>query len=133
MLPSIKFLLLKFATYCKKVADSLKRSKYHIINSWILLICFVAGQYMVYAHQHKLIQRVKQTYSANKQLPKQTITEKCRLCDAMHHNSMVIAGEANFIPVVVADYVYQSSEYNFTSLALILSGGRAPPLANYSV
>jgi hypothetical protein len=121
-----------FATYCKKVTD-LKVNKYHIIRSWILLICFITGQYMVYAHQHKLIRGVKQTYSANKQQPKQILTEKCRLCDAMHHNSMVIAGQANFIPFAVANYVYQSSEYNFTSLSLILSGGRAPPLANYSV
>jgi hypothetical protein len=123
----------KFATYCKKVTDSLKKNKYHIVQSWILLICFVAGQYMVYAHQHKLIQGAKQTYLAKQQQPKQILTEKCQLCDAMHHNSMVMAGQVNFSPVAAANYVYKSSVYNFTSLALVLSGGRAPPFANYSV
>jgi hypothetical protein len=121
-----------FATYCKKATD-LKVNKYHIIRSWILLICFITGQYMVYAHQHKLIPGAKQTYSAKQQQPKQILTEKCQLCDAMHHNSMVINSGGNFTPVVVTCYVYKSPEYNFTSLALILSGGRAPPLANYSV
>jgi hypothetical protein len=87
---------------------------------------------MVYAHQHKLIQGEKQTYTVNKQHPKQILTEKCQLCDAMHHNSMVINSQANFTPVTVANYVYKSPVYNFTSLALILSGGRAPPFANYS-
>lgn len=111
----------------------MKVNKYHIIRSWILLICFITGQYMVYAHQHKLIQGAKQTYSAKQQQQKQILTEKCQLCDAMHHNSMVIAGALNFTPVVVTGYVYKSPEYKFTSLALILSGGRAPPFANYSI
>lgn len=111
----------------------MKVNKYHIIRSWVLLICFITGQYMVYAHQHKLIQGAKQTYTVNKQQPKQTLTEKCQLCDAMHHNSMVINNQANFTPVAVASYVYKSPVYNFTSLALILSGGRAPPFVNYSV
>jgi len=88
---------------------------------------------MVYAHQHKLIQGTEQTHSVKHQQPKQTLTEKCQLCDAMHHNSMVITSHASFTPVVVTGYVYKSPEYNFTSLSLILSGGRAPPLANYSV
>jgi hypothetical protein len=111
----------------------LKKNKYHIIHSWVLLICFVAGQYMVYSHQHKLIKGTAQTYSPNKQQPRQTVSEKCQLCDAMHHIGMVITQQANFSPVVVTDCVYKSPVYNFTSLALILSGGRAPPSANYSV
>lgn len=88
---------------------------------------------MVYAHQHKLIQGAKQTYSANQQQPKQTLTEKCQLCDAMHHNSMVMTDQVNFSSVAVTNYFYKSPVYNFTSLALVLSGGRAPPFANYSV
>ncbi|ASU32041.1 hypothetical protein [Mucilaginibacter xinganensis] len=116
--------MLTFAAYCKKVTD-LKVNKYHIIRSWVLLICFITGQYMVYAHQHKLIQGSKHTYSH--QQSKQTLTEKCRVCDAMHHNNMAINGQVSFTPVIVADYVYKSPVYSFTSLSLILAGGRAPP------
>jgi hypothetical protein len=88
---------------------------------------------MVYAHQHKLIQGTKHNYSLNQQQARQTLTEKCQLCDAMHHNSMVISGRVNFTPVVIEDYVYISPEYSFTSLALILAGGRAPPFINFYV
>jgi hypothetical protein len=108
-----------------------KNSKSHIIHSWILLICFVAGQYMVYVHQHKLI-KASGTYVVSHNESKQTVSEKCQLCDAMHHTSMVVGSIVFFSYPVVADYVYKSPVYNFTSLALILSGGRAPPLVKYS-
>ncbi|MCR8557485.1 hypothetical protein KXD93_07525 [Mucilaginibacter sp. BJC16-A38] len=111
----------------------MKTNKRHIIHAWILLICFIAGQYMVYSHQHKLIKETEQSYSANKPQPHQTVSEKCQLCDAMHHNSMVITSNVTVSPISVTDHVYKSPVYNFTSLALILSGGRAPPCANYSV
>ena len=128
MLPSIKLLLLIFAAYFKKVTD-LKVNKYHIIRSWILLICFITGQYMVYAHQHKLIQGAEQTHSVKQQQPKQTLTEKCQLCDAMHHNSMVNHSVSYFTPVVITDHFYKKGQYNFVSIALILSAGRSPPLS----
>ncbi|MEO6633798.1 MAG: hypothetical protein ABIN13_18795 [Mucilaginibacter sp.] len=109
----------------------MKNSKSHIIQSWILLICFIAGQYMVYVHQHKLV-KTSGIYVVSHNQSKQTVSEKCQLCDAMHHTSMIAGSNAFFTHTVVVDCVYQSPVYNFTSLALILSGGRAPPTANYS-
>jgi len=88
---------------------------------------------MVYSHQHKLNKGTEQASSTNKQQPRQTLSEKCQLCDAMHHTSMVIGSQVVISPVLVTTHVYKTSKYYFTSLALILSGGRAPPLANYSV
>ena len=108
----------------------MKNSKSHIIYSWILLICFVAGQYMVYVHQHKLI-KTSSTYVTIKQQAKQTVSEKCQLCDAMHHTSMIVGSNVFFDHMAIADYFYKSPVYNFTSLALILAGGRAPPSVNY--
>jgi len=87
---------------------------------------------MVYVHQHKLI-KASGTYAVSHHQSKQTVSEKCQLCDAMHHNSMVVTSYAFFNDAAVTNYIYQSPVYNFTSLALILSGGRAPPLTNHSV
>jgi len=86
---------------------------------------------MVYVHQHKLI-KTGSTYAASQQKIKQTVSEKCQLCDAMHHTSMVVGSNVFFDHMAVADCFYKSPVYNFTSLALILAGGRAPPLVNYS-
>jgi hypothetical protein len=119
--------LLKFI---KSPFTGLKRSKYHIICSWILLTCFVAGQFMVYAHQHNGAKGISKTYGISKNIPEQTIKEKCYLCDAMHHNVMVTATQVYFNAITVARHVFKNVEYSFTSIQLILSSGRAPPASN---
>jgi hypothetical protein len=115
----------------KKAFADLKTSKYHIICSRILLICFIAGQYMVYAHQHNIINNTGKAYNISKNIPQQTVKEKCYLCDVMHHNIMVITSQVYVNPVMVAGHVFKKAEYSFTSIHLILSGGRAPPLPDY--
>jgi hypothetical protein len=102
----------------------LSKGKLRIIYTWIVLICFAAGQVMVFAHQHLIKYHTHQT-SCNQQ----TVTEKCQLCDAMHHNSMTVVDHQYFNPVVSTDYFYTQGKYNFISIALILSSGRAPPLS----
>jgi len=61
--------------------------------------------------------------------PKQTVTENCRLCDAMHHNTMAVSTPVFFAPVVTASYFYKAVNHDFISVALILSAGRSPPMA----
>jgi hypothetical protein len=114
----------------KRAFAGLKTHKYHIIFSWILLTCFIAGQYMVYSHQHNT---VKGIHYISKDLPKQTVTEKCQLCDVMHHNTMVKTNLVYFNPVKVIGHVFKSVDYNFTDTQLILSFGRAPPSEIYCI
>jgi hypothetical protein len=102
----------------------LKRNKLHIIYTWIVLICFAAGQGMVYAHQHLVKYHVHQT-AANQQ----TVTEKCQLCDVMHQNNMTLTEHHYFSPVVSTYHFYTPGQYDFVSIALILSSGRAPPVS----
>jgi hypothetical protein len=79
----------------------------------------------VFAHQH-LNNAV--TFNAHKTTQnQQTVTEKCQLCDAMHHNSMTIYNAHYFSPVVSSDYFYTHIKYDFVSIGLILSAGRSPP------
>ena len=107
----------------------MKTGKYHIFYSWLLLLCFVAGQYMVYAHQHPGGGQAVKISAVAKAAPNQSVKEKCDLCDLMLHNAMIASHQVYFNPVCVIGHVFTSREYNFTSIQLILSGGRAPPAA----
>jgi hypothetical protein len=102
----------------------LKKDKRHIICTWILLLCFAAGQWAVYAHQHKAFAGVTKTATQ-----RTVVSEKCQLCDAMHHNSMMTHTHTYFAPVLVTGHFYKQGQYDFVSIALILSSGRAPPVA----
>lgn len=102
----------------------LKRAKQNIIYTWIVLICFTAGQVMVFAHQHLVKYGTHQT--TQKQ---QKLTEKCQLCDAMHHNSMTLTDHQYFSPILITDHFYTQETYDFISINLILSAGRSPPVS----
>jgi hypothetical protein len=112
----------------------LKKNKYTAFCAWVLLICFVAGQYMVYAHQHNILKKAGITFNVSKNQPRPAITvqEKCYMCDAMHHNAMEITHAVYYSPVVVTSHVYKTGDYNFISIALVLSAGRAPPVTAIS-
>ena len=101
----------------------MKKGKRHILYAFTLLICFIAGQWAVYAHQHKTFAHVTRAAHST------VLTEKCQLCDAMHHNSMIQHSPTAFTSTVVTDHVYKQGTYDFVSIALILSSGRAPPLS----
>jgi hypothetical protein len=104
----------------------LKQNRYHIQLARLLLVIFVAGQIVLYGHQHQVNTVLNKVHSQSSQ---QTITEKCQLCDAMHFNSMVINMHYYVVPVVVSHYHYKAVTYSFVSLSLILSTGRAPPIS----
>jgi len=106
----------------------LKKSKYHILCARILLVCFIAGQFMIYGHQHPGTPGAgKQITSSGSASPRQTVQERCDMCDVMHHNAMLASYQVYLNPVEVVPPVYKSIDYNFTSIQLILAGGRAPP------
>ena len=109
---------------------TLKKNNRHIICAWVLLLLFAAGQYIVYAHTHSVgIGATKSAYQNLNHQPQQTVTETCRLCDAMHHNTMAINTPVFFAPVVTSNYFYKAIDHDFISIALILSAGRSPPMA----
>ena len=112
-----------------RIAD-LKKNKITIFCAWALLLCFVAGQYMVSVHQHLILTKSQVSFTHSKKVPsaRHTVQEKCYYCDAMHHNAMTIDHQTYFSPVVTG-HAYRVGDYNFISIALILSAGRAPPVA----
>lgn len=104
----------------------LKRSIYHILCSWLLLFLFAAGQIVIYSHQHteQVVVKVHDHQTSH-----QNISGKCQLCDAMHHNAMVINVHNYSMPVQANQYSYQDPAYDFVSISLILAAGRAPPFS----
>jgi len=123
-----KYLFLPLAV--KSYILTLKKNIYHIICAWALLLFFAAGQYIVYAHTHYAgVGSTKSACQNSNNQPKQTVTETCRLCDAMHHNTMAVDAPVFFVPVVAATYFYKAVNHDFISIQLILSAGRSPPMA----
>lgn len=108
-----------------------KTVKLRIFFSWVLLLCFAAGQYMVYAHQH----RTKvHGIVLNKKPVQKTVNERCDLCDAMHHTVMLPAGQLHLPVIYSTKYShFISAEQHFVPIGLVLSAGRSPPAAKYSV
>jgi hypothetical protein len=105
-----------------------KKNKLNIIYSWLLLICFIAGQYMVYTHQHQVNKGISKTIALTNTHPEQTVKEKCDMCDAMHHNFAVLDNPLFAIHQTAVPHVYKTCEYSFISFSLVLAAGRAPPV-----
>ena len=105
----------------------MKKQKNHIRLAWIILICFVAGQTVVFSHQH-YTHAVKLSASTVKvPQPVQTISETCNLCDMMHHTHMAIFNTAALNPVVTICETLYNNQHDYKGIALILSAGRSPP------
>jgi hypothetical protein len=102
----------------------LKKSNKNIIWSWVLLLFFVAGQTMVFAHTH-----YKQgSIISSSKLGLTVLKEKCDVCDAMHHTSMLLIQHVYFTPAVAVNFHYQYTQADITFIQLILASGRAPPV-----
>jgi len=108
----------------------LKKGKANILIAWVLWFCFTAGQGIIYTHQHKInASFTTKTKNESNSTSRTTVQEKCSVCDAMHHISAVIDSYSYFSPNIVTKHIYKIYNYDFVSIALILSAGRAPPVA----
>jgi len=105
----------------------LKQRTPHFVFAWLLLVLFVAGQVAIYAHSH---QSNGTPFKSQHSTSHQYFTEKCQLCDAMHHNFMAVNVAAAVAPAAVSHYDYKAVTYSFVSYSLILSTGRAPPASD---
>ncbi|PAW92505.1 hypothetical protein CKK33_02930 [Mucilaginibacter sp. MD40] len=107
----------------------MKKHTYHIICAWALLFCFIAGQYMVYAHQHHVNKQSHMEADAGGKhhSSSQVLKEKCEICDSMHHSFMELVKPQFAFYNANAGQAYLLQLYQFESIGLILSSGRAPP------
>ena len=103
-----------------------------MLRTWILLVCFIAGQLMVFAHQHPDSVASPKIYSFSKTASHQIVKEKCYMCDVMHHNAMMASYQVYLNPVPFIAHFFTVYEYKFSAVKLISAGGRAPPVYNSS-
>ena len=86
---------------------------------------------MVFAHQHNI---TKSIHTSNCQdchnTAKQSFKEKCQLCDSMHHTHMELLSNVYYIRFISVEQVFIPIRYDFKSIGLILSPGRAPPVVS---
>lgn len=84
---------------------------------------------MVYAHQHNIIKKAHyHAFQNDNNSSKQSVTEKCPICDSMHHSHMELNHSNTYYTSSSIDHTFITFEYDFKSIALILSSGRAPPI-----
>jgi hypothetical protein len=81
----------------------------------------------VYAHYHP--NRLGRYSFSKHQSTRTTISEKCQLCDAMHHSNISQNTHIYFVPLSTSEHIYKPGQYDFISISLILSSGRAPPVS----
>lgn len=103
----------------------MKKAKLIVIYARLLLLCFAVGQYMVYAHQHYK----HSSYLSINKSHTPVLKENCNVCDAMHHNYMVLTQHVYFVPVAAVLFHYQNSNPDLKFIQLILASGRAPPVS----
>ena len=106
----------------------MKRKRRIVRLAWIMLICFITGQTVVYSHQHLANIKTSLTGSIKTPQPTSTITEKCNICDMMHHTHMVIFNTAAINPPVTICETHYTRQHDYTFIGLILASGRAPPI-----
>jgi len=107
-------------------AGILNKRKAHLILSWLLLLFFVAGQIIVFAHQHhaKYADFSIQKSHSHPQI----IHEKCNFCDQMHHapiNLVQLSNYSHLVSPVVRLYIPAHHFYKGNSL--IHADGLSPP------
>ncbi|MBE9668297.1 hypothetical protein [Mucilaginibacter boryungensis] len=103
----------------------MKRNNRNIIYTWVLLLFFIAGQYLAFTHTH--YKQGSIATSTKSGLP--VLKEKCDVCAVMHHSHMLLTQHVYFTPAIAVLCHYQYKKSDITLIQLVLASGRAPPSA----
>lgn len=86
---------------------------------------------MVFAHQHNITKTIHAKNCTDcHNTSKQEFKEKCQLCDSMHHTYMELPGNSYYTSLSAANHTFITFEYDFKSIALVLSQDRGPPVVS---
>jgi len=107
----------------------LNKSKSHIFLSWLLLLFFVAGQGIVYAHQHDSKFNATSVGKSTHDLSKhENVHEKCTLCDQMHHTPIDVVQPFNFAQILATvEISFCAAQHHYKGKTLVHADGLSPP------
>ncbi|MCD8741520.1 hypothetical protein LT679_12970 [Mucilaginibacter roseus] len=105
----------------------MKKKRYTLIAAWLMLFCFIAGQVIVYSHQHHILKGIHNHADAKTKGLTQ-VSEKCQICDSMHHTDMELQQHYAAINLQAALFTHSSVNIYFKSFGLILADGLSPPV-----
>jgi hypothetical protein len=107
----------------------LNKQKAHHILSWLLLLFFVVGQTITFAHQHYSKYNAS-IFHDNTATKRQIVQEKCTFCDQMHHAPIYLVQPLHFAQLVVAaKSVYYPSQHRYQAKSLVHADGLSPPFS----
>lgn len=105
----------------------MNKRKAHILLSWLLLLFFVVGQFVIYAHQHHAKYNTL-SFQKDSQHDQQVVHEKCNLCDQMHHAAMQVAQPLLYgIILNPVSRIYIPVQHHYKANALVHADGLSPP------
>ncbi|MBS7565261.1 hypothetical protein KHS38_12680 [Mucilaginibacter sp. Bleaf8] len=101
-----------------------KRSKNILSSIWLLLI-FVTGQVIVFAHNHQS-ETSYIHYTINKH-KSNAVDTKCQICAQSSHVQMMLQTQQLFFFTASITHQYVTYTEIYQSIELLLSGNRGPP------
>ncbi|MCC8410903.1 hypothetical protein LJ707_18325 [Mucilaginibacter sp. UR6-1] len=104
----------------------MKKKRYTLIAAWLLLFCFIAGQAVVYSHQHHILKGIHHTDAQAK--GRTQVSEKCQICDSMHHADMALHQNYVAFDLQATLFNHPSVKFEFKPFGLILADGLSPPV-----
>lgn len=104
----------------------MKKKRYTLIAAWLLLLCFVAGQVVVYSHQHHILKGIHHVDAKAK--GRTQVSEKCQICDSMHHADMELHQNYVAFDLQATELTHPSAKFDFKPFGLILADGLSPPV-----
>lgn len=106
----------------------LNKRKAHILLSRLLLLFFVAGQIVVYAHQHHAKYNTIIVDAYGKTDQHASFQEKCNVCDQMHNAPLSLVQTPLYrIVLISVVYLYYSPQHHYQANALVHADGLSPP------
>jgi len=104
----------------------LKKRQAKILSSLLLLLTFVVGQVIIFAHTHKFDHQTAKHYAAQKDKSKVS-EDNCPIC-VQHGNVQLLLQQHQFsFWSLSSSYTPVAFSAIYQSIELLLSGNRGPP------
>ncbi|WP_342647614.1 hypothetical protein [Mucilaginibacter sp. CSA2-8R] len=99
-----------------------------ILTSLLLLLTFVAGQVIVFAHTHQTDAQSAKHYSQKH--PSKTTEDKCPICVQHGHVQLFLQQHHFYFWSVSSSYAPMACAVIYQSIKVLLAGNRGPPACN---